>query len=194
MGMSAQLILASASPRRKELLTQLGVRYETYPLDIDETPYLDEVPDIYVTRVAAEKSAQAVRLQGGDLPVLAADTTVTIDGEILGKPRHHQEAMNMLSKLSGRTHLVYSAISLRGTQHWQVLSKTQVTFREIKQQEIINYCKTGEPFDKAGAYAIQGLGGVFVASICGSYSGVVGLPIFETAVVLSKQGIEIFHD
>jgi septum formation protein len=190
--MSIQIILASASPRRKELLDQIKVSYQVYPVDLDETPLPNEKPLAYVRRLAAEKSAACVAQLKTDKPVLAADTSVILGNVIMGKPQNQVEAIAMLSQLSGRTHQVYSAISLRGREHSQAVSITEVKFRRLTQQEILDYWYTGEPLDKAGSYAIQGLGGLFVESIVGSFSGVVGLPLFETAQLLSKQGIEFF--
>ena len=190
--MSIQIILASASPRRKELLDQIKVSYQVYPVDLDETPLPNEKPLAYVRRLAAEKSAVCVAQLKTDKPVLAADTSVILGNVIMGKPQNQVEAIAMLTQLSGRTHQVYSAISLRGHEHSQAVSITEVKFRRLTQQEILDYWYTGEPLDKAGSYAIQGLGGMFVESIVGSFSGVVGLPLFETAQLLSKQGIEFF--
>ena len=144
-------------------------------------------------RVAAEKSATCVAQLNPSVPVLAADTSVILNGVIMGKPKDQRDALAMLMQLSGKTHQVYTALSLRGREHSQVVSKTDVTFRTLTEQEILTYWQTGEPLDKAGSYAIQGLGGVFVESIKGSFSGVVGLPLFETAQLLSKQGIELFR-
>jgi septum formation protein len=191
--MHAQIILASASPRRSALLDQIGVRYRVKPVDVDETPLLNETPEAYVRRVASEKALLAARLDAGGLPVLAADTAVIVDGEILGKPQHRDDALAMLGKLSGRTHQVYSAVSLHAQQHWQALSVTDVTFRDIGEREMQAYWQSGEPRDKAGAYAIQGLGAVFVQSISGSFSGVVGLPLFETAALLHVAGISVLN-
>ena len=190
----SDLLLASASPRRQELLDQIGVTYKILAVNIDETPLENELPEHYVRRVAAEKSAAAVAFGEQGLPVLAADTTVVLQGAILGKPQDQQHALEMLTRLSGKTHQVYSAISLRGRIHRQALSKTEVTFRQLTEREIINYWQTGEPADKAGAYAIQGLGGIFVKSIAGSFSGVVGLPLFETAEALTYEGIKIINE
>lgn len=186
-----QIILASASPRRSELLTQIGVRHHIVPVDIDETPWPGEAPAAYVTRVAAEKSAACQAMLNQDLPVLSADTSVVCDGCILGKPENNQHALAMLSRLSGRSHQVYSAVSLRGDLHGQALSISQVTFRELSLEEIMAYWRTGEPSDKAGAYAIQGIGGIFIKTITGSFSGVMGLPLFETAQLLAQQDIKI---
>ena len=188
--MAIQLILASASPRRKELLDQINVRYQVYPVDLDESPLPNEKPLAYVQRLAAEKSAACVAALKTKLPVLAADTSVILGDMIMGKPQTQADAVAMLSQLSGKTHQVYSAISLRGREHSQAVSITEVTFRRLTEREIISYWDTGEPIDKAGSYAVQGIGGIFVKSIVGSFSGVVGLPLFETAELLSKQGIE----
>ncbi len=190
--MSVQIILASASPRRKELLDQINVSYRVYPVDLDETPWPDEAPLDYVQRVAAEKSAACKAQLNTEIPVLAADTAVILGSVIMGKPKDKADAMAMLTQLSGKTHQVYSAISLRGREHGQAVSITEVTFRCLTEQEMLDYWDSGEPVDKAGSYAIQGRGGVFIESIKGSFSGVVGLPLFETAELLSKQGIELF--
>ncbi len=194
--MNKQLILASASPRRQELLDQIGVRYIVHPVDIDETPQDEEDAQQYVIRVAKEKSAACQEALRISLPILSADTSVVINGHILGKPKNETHAMEMLQQLSGRKHHVYSAVSFRSAEnhggivfHHQALSITEVKFRPIKVEEIQAYWQTGEPQGKAGAYAIQGLASVFVESIKGSFSGVVGLPLFETAELLSKQGI-----
>jgi septum formation protein len=192
---SEQLILASASPRRRELLDQIGMLYIVQPVDIDETPFDKEVAVDYVKRVAAEKSRVCFKNNDSDLPVLAADTSVVIDGNILGKPTNKEHAVDMLKQLSGQTHSVYTAVSVRSRaqadSHDCVVSKTEVTFRALSAQEIERYWQTCEPKGKAGAYAIQGMASIFVKSIKGSFSGVVGLPLFETAGLLSKHGIEI---
>jgi septum formation protein len=192
--MTIQIILASASPRRKELLDQIKVTYTVNPVDLDETPRPSEVPLDYVQRLAAEKSAACVAQIGEGLPVLAADTAVVLGDLIMGKPKDRDEALTMLRQLSGKTHQVYSAVSLRGREHGQAVSITEVSFRQLTEREIAAYWQSGEPVDKAGSYAIQGLGGVFVEAIKGSFSGVVGLPLFETAELLSKQGIEPFNE
>jgi septum formation protein len=192
--MSPQIILASASPRRKELLAQIGVRARIHPVDLDETPLPAEQPLAYVQRLAAEKSAQCVATLSAGLPVLAADTAVAIGDWIMGKPKNREDGIAMLTRLSGKAHQVYTAVSLRGKRHWQAASVTEVTFRKLAKHEIEAYWRTGEPADKAGGYAIQGLGGVFVESIKGSFSGAVGLPLFETAGLLAKQGIDLFYE
>jgi septum formation protein len=193
--MPNQIILASASPRRKELLAQINVIPIVHPVIVDETPLPDEKPLTYVQRLAAEKSALCAESLAAilkvDLPTLAADTVVILDDDIMGKPKNRKDGVAMLGRLSGRTHRVYSAISLRGNQHWQAVSVTEVTFRKLTKSEISDYWQTGEPLDKAGSYAIQGLGGTFIESINGSYSGVMGLPLFETATLLRKQGINL---
>ncbi|MEY4718209.1 MAG: hypothetical protein RL563_827 [Pseudomonadota bacterium] len=189
--MTPQLILASASPRRSELLNQIGVFHWIRAVDLDETPLPHETPLVYVQRVAAEKSALCRSLINDDLPVLAADTSVICDGQILGKPRNREHGVSMLQQLSGRRHQVYSAVSLRGHAHDEAISVSEVTFRSISSAEIEAYWHTGEPTDKAGGYAIQGLASIFIESITGSFSGVMGLPLFETAQLLAKQGIKI---
>lgn len=194
-----RLYLASKSPRRRELLKQIGVNFELLLLrefpaarqDIDETPVTDELPDQYVLRVARQKAeVGAQRVQERRLPalaVLSADTSVVLDGEVIGKPADAQAAATTLRRLSGKTHRVYSAIAL--SQWGQVntaLSVTEVGFRDLSDEEIRRYVATGEPMDKAGAYAIQGRAAAFIASIAGSYSGVMGLPLFETVGLLKK--------
>ena len=190
--MPIQIILASASPRRKELLDQIRVRYKVYPVDLDESPLPGELPLDYVRRLAAEKSAVCQAQHNIEIPVLAADTAVVLGRVIMGKPKDKADALAMLTQLSGKTHQVFSAVSLRGRGHDEAVSITEVTFRCLTELEILHYWHSGEPLDKAGGYAIQGMGGAFVESIKGSFSGVVGLPLFETAELLSKQGIELF--
>ncbi|MFK5950387.1 MAG: Maf family protein [Methylococcales bacterium] len=195
--MTAQIILASASPRRRELLDQIAVSYIIHPADIDETAKPAENARDYVIRIAAEKSAACQSSVATKLPILAADTSVVINNIILGKPDNEAHAIEMLQQLSGNRHYVYSAVSFRSAKgmgdkifHHQALSITEVNFRALGLKEIKAYWRTGEPEGKAGAYAIQGLASVFVESIKGSFSGVVGLPLFETAGLLSKQGIK----
>jgi len=187
-----RIVLASASPRRRELLTQIGIPFETIVVEADETPRQSESAQDYVQRVAAEKSALGLAASPFDLPVLGADTEVVLDGEIFGKPKDFEHGASLLRRLSGRTHQVYSSVSLRlGNQHWEAVSVSQVTFRPISLAEIETYWASGEPQGKAGAYAIQGLGAVFIERLEGSYSGVMGLPLFETAGLLQKAGVEI---
>ncbi len=192
--MTEQIILASGSPRRRELLDQIGVTYRVHAVDIDETALPGEPPDVYVQRIAAEKSACCVQRFNPTIPVLAADTGVVLNGAIMGKPKDAADAEAMLTALSGRTHQVYTAVSLRHRcQHFEALSVTDVCFKPLTQAEIRAYWRSGEPIDKAGSYAIQGLGSVFIQSLSGSYSGVVGLPLFETAALLQQQGIKIIQ-
>ena len=188
----SRILLASASPRRRELLAQIGVEFEAFAVAADEIPKLGETPEHYVQRVAAEKSLLAQRASPLVLPVLGADTEVVLDGEIFGKPIDFDHARAMLRRLSGREHIVLSDLSFRlGNQHWQAISVSNVTFRVIAEAEISAYWQTGEPRDKAGAYAIQGLGAVFIERLEGSFSGVMGLPIFETAELLGKVGVKV---
>jgi septum formation protein len=190
--MTAQIILASASPRRQELLDQINVTYNVYPVDIDETPKINEAPLAYVQRIAAEKSAACKARLNPEIPILAADTTVVLGSLIMGKPKDQADALAMLMQLSGKTHQVYSAVSVRGREHGQAVSMTEVTFKCLSEPEILAYWQSGEPLGKAGSYAIQGLGALFVQAIKGSFSGVVGLPLFETAQLLSNQGVTVF--
>ncbi len=186
------IYLASASPRRSELLRQIGVRFQVRPAEIAEEPREGESPEAYVTRLAAEKAtAAAARLPRGDAhPVLAADTAVVLDGEVLGKPAAAAEAAAMLERLSGRTHRVLTAVALLHAGRTDTaLAASEVRFRATTAAERRAYCRTGEPFDKAGGYAIQGRAAVFVEHLSGSYSGVVGLPLFETAVLLARCGL-----
>ncbi len=187
------LRLASASPRRRQLLDLVGVPHVVTPADIDETPLPDEAADDYVCRLAREK-AEAVWSGQKDLPVLAADTTVVIDGEILGKPESAADATRMLKLLSGREHFVYTGVALQSTRGLRVaLSKSTVTFALLHDAQIQAYWASGEPQGKAGAYAIQGFGAVFISNVAGSYSGVMGLPLYETATLLRNAGIRVWH-
>ena len=182
------LVLASASPRRRELLGVLGVEFTVAPADIDESVQPGELPQAYVRRMALSK-ARAVRAVADDGAVLGSDTAVVIGDRILGKPADRDDAVAMLSELSGRTHRVMSAVALLDVAGCgEALSMTDVTFRNISVAEAEAYWDTGEPADKAGAYGIQGFGAVFVSEIRGSYSGVVGLPLFETAALLEERG------
>ncbi len=184
--------LASGSPRRRELLQQIGVSFRLLSNELDETPLRDESPAAYVSRLAAAKSEAGWRQQRGaeGAPVLAADTAVVLDGMILGKPQHRADAENMLLGLSGRTHEVLTAVALRSAAGAVVrLSRSLVTFRDIDAVEAAVYWDTGEARDKAGAYAIQGYAAIFITDLKGSYSGVMGLPLFETAELLKGAGI-----
>ncbi len=185
-----QFILASASPRRAQLLDQLQVRYTIEPADIDETAKPHETPEILVARLAKEKAQAVVNNHGGELPVLGADTIVVINDNILGKPVDQSEMLAMMEQLSGNTHEVITAIALINRQ--TILSATstsQVTFRTIPMKERLNYWQSGEPTGKAGGYAIQGLGACFIQHLQGSYSGVMGLPVYETSQLLMSMGI-----
>ncbi|HEU5134212.1 MAG TPA: Maf family protein [Steroidobacteraceae bacterium] len=186
------LRLASASPRRRQLLELIGVPHVVLPADIDETPRTAEPAGEYVVRLAREKAA-AIWAVAQDLPVLAADTTVVVDEEILGKPESEAQAHDMLGKLSGREHLVHTGVALiAGGAQQVVRSSTLVKFSPLSREQIHAYWQSGEPQGKAGAYAIQGLGAVFVAGITGSYTGVMGLPLFETAQLLRAAGIPVW--
>lgn len=188
----ATLYLASASARRRELLEQIGVSFVALPVDIDETPRPNEAAAAYVRRLAREKAEAALaRLEGaGPVCVLGADTTVTLDGRILGKPADREEGLAMLALLAARTHEVLTAVALAQPGRCEVrLVTSRVTFRAISREEAERYWASGEPVDKAGGYAIQGLGAVFVRHLEGSYSGVVGLPLCETAELLEAFGL-----
>jgi septum formation protein len=182
------LILASQSPRRAELLRQIGVDFRVEPAHIDETPRPGESPADYVVRMALEK-ARAVHSRHPAERVLGADTSVILDERILGKPANREEGIAMLLALGGREHQVLTAVALAGTHPGQALSASRVRFRPIGHAEAARYWATGEPADKAGGYAIQGLGAVFVERIEGSYSGIMGLPLFETAQLLANAGL-----
>ncbi|MCY1045415.1 Maf family protein [Corallococcus sp. bb12-1] len=184
------LVLASASPRRKDLLAQLGLRFTVTAADIDETPTAGEIARNYVQRLAEEKS-RTVAARHPDAWVLAADTTVALGSELLGKPRDAAEARDMLGRLSGRTHEVFTGIAVAGRARASQVVRTQVTFRALSQEEIAWYADTGEPLDKAGAYAIQGKGGFLVASIEGSPTNVIGLPLGETLALLQEAGLPL---
>ena len=188
------LTLASASPRRAEILTQIGVNFRASPAEIDETPKSNESAVDYVQRMALEKVNRVLKTESYSKPVLGSDTTVVFDSIILGKPQDADDATRMLSMLSGSTHQVLTAVVVSdGTECQSLLSKTEVRFRTISIKECQTYWQTGEPQDKAGAYAIQGYGAVFVESIRGSYSGVVGLPIAETTQLLQQFNIPIWQ-
>jgi nucleoside triphosphate pyrophosphatase len=187
------LRLASASPRRRQLLELIGVPHVVTPADIDETPHPGENGRDYVLRLARDKAA-AVRARHADLPVLAADTTVHVDGAILEKPQSEADCMRMLALLSGRRHQVYTGLCVvSAAVPTLVCAETEVQFREITPAEMHAYWASGEPRGKAGAYAIQGLGAVFVSNIQGSYTGVMGLPLFETAAALRVHGVAVWN-
>lgn len=194
--------LASKSPRRKELLTRWGYRFETLLSDqldsVDENVLEHESADHYVQRIASEKSVwgfnELSRLGLPVRPVLAADTTVVMDGVIYGKPENSQQAYDFLSAFSGKTHEVLTAVAIAVSHNMKLkaLSCSYVTFRTLSKAEILAYIATGEPMDKAGAYGIQGKAGAFVEKICGSYSGIMGLPQMETVQLLQAAGFPYF--
>ncbi|MEI9579229.1 nucleoside triphosphate pyrophosphatase [Enterobacter asburiae] len=181
------LYLASGSPRRQELLTQLGVSFERIVTGIEEKRAEGESAQQYVSRLAREKAQAGVASVPRDLPVLGADTIVILNGEVLEKPRDADHAARMLHKMSGQTHQVMTAVALADRQNvLDCLVVTEVTFRVLTDDDIAAYIASGEPMDKAGAYGIQGLGGCFVRKINGSYHAVVGLPLVETYELLSN--------
>jgi septum formation protein len=191
------ILLASASPRRSELLRQVGIAHAVRPVDVDESVRADEAPAAYVLRLAEAKAAALWRQLAAEerRPVLAADTTVALEGEIFGKPGSLTEARTMLGRLSGRTHVVHTAVALLHAQGSAArVSSSAVTFRELTLAEIDWYWHTGEPADKAGGYAVQGRAAAFISHIAGSYSGIMGLPLFETwellAPVLGLTAVE----
>ena len=187
------LYLASQSPRRCELLEQIGVRFRVVDTDVDESRQAGESPTEYVERVALLKATTAMQSLADDLtPVLGADTTVVLDENCLGKPDSRESALQMLSLLSGRQHEVLSAVAMVNGVHSSTrLSVSKVTFCELSEHQMQTYCDSGEPFDKAGAYAIQGRAARFISDLHGSYSGVMGLPLYETAQLLDEFHIDI---
>ena len=184
------IVLASQSPRRADLLAQMGVEFRKQPAQVDETVHADERAADYVERVAIAK-ARAVHTDYPDLPVLGADTAVALDQTILGKPTGRDDAIRMLMALSGRPHEVLTGVALAaaGATTYR-LSISRVVFRDISEQEAEAYWATGEPVDKAGGYAVQGLAAAFIERIEGSYSGIVGLPLFETMQLLGGIGVQ----
>jgi septum formation protein len=184
-----KLVLGSSSPRRRELLEALNLRFETISPEVDETRFPDEPPATYVERIARTK---AVAVVGVDVIAIAADTTVVFEGRILGKPGHPEEARTMLRRLQGNRHEVLTglAVSSLGETH-SIVDSTEVEMMPMTDDEIAAYVAGGEPMDKAGAYALQGEGGVFVASIHGSPSTVVGLPVHQLPRLLGRAGVEL---
>ena len=179
------ILLASASPRRRELLTQLGVSFQLLSCSIDETPYSDETPVDYVQRLAIAKARAGLALSDGYTPVLGADTIVVLEQQILGKPADFQAFNHTMQQLSGRCHQVMTAVALLDTQRCLTqLVQTEVCFRQLSQSDIEWYWHSGEPQDKAGGYGIQGLAAKFVQRLNGSYTAVVGLPLCETEQLL----------
>ena len=181
------IILASASPRRKELLEQVGVEFRVQSFEIDESPYPHEAPADYVVRLAIQKAQAAIEALPADSIVIAADTTVTVDGRILGKPVDQADAFAMWQRLSGRDHFVMTGVAVAKNQtvlHRRVT--TEVHFSPLSHADMLAYWQTGEPVGKAGGYAIQGLAAAFIPKIYGSYSNVVGLPLVETLDLLKE--------
>lgn len=188
------IILASASPRRKELLSILGFDFEVIPASIDESIFPDESPSCYAMRMALEK-ANSISLKYPQSYIIGADTVVTIDEKILGKPKDKEEAFYMLNLLSGKKHIVITGFSIINRDLVVNILKyveTEVVFKKLNDYEINWYIETGEPFDKAGAYAIQGIGSFMVKSIYGSYTNVVGLPLCELIEELEKLNINVY--
>ncbi len=194
--MTHTIYLASQSPRRRELLLQLGVDCIVLPSHIDESPHSGERVEDYVLRLAREKAEVCYqRLADEDraiLPILAADTTVCLDHVMLGKPESEMEALSMLQRLSGRWHEVHTAVAVAtATGVETALSTTHVEISNVSEADLMAYIATGEPRDKAGAYGIQGLAGMFIRRIEGSYTGVMGLPVYETAQLLRNAGVAL---
>jgi len=190
----SQLILASTSPRRAELLRQIGVSFTQCAVEIDETPHSGESVAQTALRLARAKAEAGVRAAAPTQAVLAADTLIGFERAALGKPRDRDDFLAMLRHLSGRQHEVYTAVALAQANEIKAfLSVSHVSFRPLFENEMIAYWDTGEPADKAGGYAIQGLAGTFITRLEGSYSGVMGLPLFETAELLRQAGIPIWQ-
>mgnify|MGYP002713024578 FL=1 len=190
MDSAPSILLASASPRRAELLRQIGVHFETLPVNIDESPRAGEPALDFVQRLALEKAQSGYLQSGNGRPVLGSDTIVVVDEHILGKPTGREDALRMLELLSGRGHQVMTAVALvDGQKAASALNVSQVYFRSLQPSEIEVYWDTGEAVDKAGAYGIQGMAAQFIERLDGSYSGVMGLPLFETAQLLQQFGI-----
>lgn len=191
--MSKTLVLASSSPRRRELLEQIGVEFQVLPVDMDESMQPGEGVQQHVRRLAIEKARlgyERASQQENDLAVLAADTVVEIEGEVLGKPVNSGQAATFLARLSAKKHKVHTAVAVvTGTDELTQISSSEVEFTVLTEQQIAAYVATGEPLDKAGAYAIQGIAAQFVVNLNGSYSGVMGLPLYETARLFSACGV-----
>jgi septum formation protein len=190
---SPDIYLASTSPRRRELLEQIGIGFEMLAVSVEECRATDETPVAYVQRVALAKAQAGWAVLGARSvrPVLGADTEVVIDGDVLGKPQDREHGLAMLARLSGRTHEVLSAVAVvAGARVLTRLSRSTVSFRVMTAEECAAYWETGEPLGKAGGYAIQGRGALFVAELHGSYSGVMGLPLCETGELLRELGVE----
>ena len=199
-----RIYLASKSPRRRELLTQLGVDYGVLllrdsanrPVDVSEEVLAGEAPQDYVARVTREKAQAGWRIIGQRqlplYPVLAADTTVVLNGIIYGKPANKLDAIAMIEQLSGQTHQVLTSVAIQfEEQNWQITQQSEVTFCALDSAQIDHYCSSTEPYDKAGGYGIQGKAAQFISHISGSYSGIMGLPLYETAQLLTQAGITL---
>jgi len=185
--MSTKIYLASASPRRKQLLSQLDVAFEQFATDIDESQVEGETVEAFVCRLAEEKALAGVVIAEQDYPVLGSDTIVVLNGQVLGKPTDQSDAIATLTALSGQTHQVMTAIAFANKSKVKsMLVTTEVTFKHLSQQEINDYCATKEPLDKAGSYGIQGGAGRFVTNLNGSYFAVMGLPLYETEKLLNE--------
>lgn len=186
-----ELVLASGSPRRQELLRSLGLTFRVEPPHVDESRLPGEEPATYVDRIARMKAARAV---GPDRVVLAADTTVVFDGHVLGKPAHPAEARAMLAQLTGETHAVFTGVAVASNgEVSSTVERSLVKLLPLTDLEIAAYVATGEPMDKAGAYALQGLGGVFVEAVSGSPSNVIGLPLHAAARLLRAHGLDVLN-
>ena len=187
--MSCRVVLASASPRRRQLLDLIGIAHEVRPANIDETPRPREAPRRHAERLAREK-ATTIATRDADLVTIGADTVVVINRKVLGKPRDEAEAIDMLSQLGGREHTVITAVAVaRGKKLRSSVEEVQVTFRNLRAEEIAAYVATGEPMDKAGAYGIQGYGATIVERIEGDYFAVMGLPLVRLVSLLRDLGI-----
>lgn len=189
-----RILLASGSPRRREILENLGFQVVKLPVEIDETPHANELAVNYVQRLAVEKNRAACAIHGyqHSLPILTADTTVSLNEMILGKPDDVMHAKQMLQMLSGSIHMVLTAVCVSYLgQEYVCLQSNDVQFKLLSEKEIVSYIATGEPMGKAGSYAIQGIGGAFVRHLSGSFTGVMGLPVFETLQLLEQAGVVI---
>lgn len=189
------LYLASSSPRRAELLRQIGVKFDIIHVNIDESPQLGESVENQVVRLCRQKALAAyaiLDMKPGEL-VLAADTLIALDGEFIGKPESQAHCVEILTRLSGRQHTVYSGVAVANNegQVSHKLTCNEIEFRPLSSQEIQQYCQTAEPMDKAGAYAIQGRAAIFIQHLKGSYSAVMGLALFETAQLLQQAGYKV---
>ena len=187
-------VLASASPRRRELLSGIGLAFDIDKPDIEETPFRGETASDYVQRLAGEKARTVLQRQSNRL-ILAADTTVVIDGDILEKPKSKDEGVEMLQRLSGTRHQVMTGVSIiNDDRESSFVSTSYVIFRALAEDEILWYWNTGEPRDKAGGYGLQGAGGAFIEAINGSYSNVIGLPLAETVSLLRSFGVKVMQN